>query len=181
MLDVSVAYNRYKFIGDEFLTWLWFLIENNPDQILAHDPEIVAFDIGNRIVIENRVNDAKETISIKGDGAGLEEGLLALKKGGVVIELNLEFKTDQLEWQFSIKGEHLSVSGLKIPPTGAVESGDDVEGIVLEKTYLQEKVLKLIDKLFKSFLGIRLSSQWRENSVPDIKKWIQSSTDPNFK
>jgi hypothetical protein len=29
MLDVSVSYNRYKFLGHEFLTWLWFLMEKN--------------------------------------------------------------------------------------------------------------------------------------------------------
>ena len=29
MLDVSVSYNRYKFLGHEFLTWLWFLIEKD--------------------------------------------------------------------------------------------------------------------------------------------------------
>lgn len=29
MLDVSVSYDRYKFLGYEFLTWLWFLIEKD--------------------------------------------------------------------------------------------------------------------------------------------------------
>ena len=31
MLDLAVAYNRYRFLGDEFLTWLWYTIENDPD------------------------------------------------------------------------------------------------------------------------------------------------------
>lgn len=33
MLDVSVSYNRYKFLGYEFLTWLWFAIEKDQDNI----------------------------------------------------------------------------------------------------------------------------------------------------
>ena len=30
MLDISIAYNRYKYLGHEFLTWLWFIMENEP-------------------------------------------------------------------------------------------------------------------------------------------------------
>ena len=30
MLDVAVAYNRFKFLGEEFLTWLWFVIDQDP-------------------------------------------------------------------------------------------------------------------------------------------------------
>ena len=40
MLDIAVAYNRYKFIGNEYLTWLWFVIETSPDIIHEMDSEI---------------------------------------------------------------------------------------------------------------------------------------------
>ena len=29
MLDIATAYNKYKFLGNDYLTWIWFLIENN--------------------------------------------------------------------------------------------------------------------------------------------------------
>jgi len=96
MLDVAVSYNRYKFLGYEYLTWLWFLIENNQDKIGEPDREPLSLQIGNRVVLENRQKDAVESITIKGDDAGLEEGILALRKGAVVTELNLsgvEIKT----------------------------------------------------------------------------------------
>src|SRR4030043_36420 len=89
MLDVSVSYNRYKFIGHEFLTWLWFLIEKNPDILKQLNPDLVSLEIGNRVMLENTTRDSLETITIKGDDAGMEEGILALKKGAVVTELNL--------------------------------------------------------------------------------------------
>ena len=66
MLDVAVSYNRFKFIGHEFLTWLWFIMEENRD-VLKHlsssDP--VYLEIGNGLVVENMMNDTLEKITIK--------------------------------------------------------------------------------------------------------------------
>ena len=175
MLDISVAYNRYQFLGNEFLTWLWFSMEKDRDRLITPDKEPFSIDIGNRIVLENRTGDAVESILIKGDDAGLEEGFLSLKKGALVTELNLIYKVGNQEWKFNIKGESLSFSGLKHPDTGVVESGDQVEGLVIEKLFLYEKVSHIIDYLFKIFIDIRLKTSWKKNFIPAIDKWINSS------
>ena len=75
MLDVAIAYNRYRFLGNEFLTWLWYTLENHSAQLSEIDADLSALQIGNRMVVENRRNEGLETITIKGDDAGLEEGL----------------------------------------------------------------------------------------------------------
>ena len=174
MLDVAIAYNRYKFLGNEFLTWLWFTIDTNQTFLKKLDETITSLYLGNRIVLENNINDANEIISIKGDDAGLEEGLVALRKGAVVIELNLDFKTQNQDWTFTLKGESLSFSSLKVPETGPAENKDDVEGIMLEKAYLYEKAVDLVNRLFNEFLKIRSSLKWDQATVPQIKKWIQT-------
>ena len=84
MMDISVAYEKYKFIGYEFLTWLWFVIETDPEYFREIQPEIASLDVGNRLVLENRQTGAVETVTIKGDDAGLEEARMSLKKGGMV-------------------------------------------------------------------------------------------------
>ena len=173
MLDVAVAYNRYKFIGNEFLTWLWFTIETNQAFFKTVDETITSINLGNRMVLENSINDASEIITIKGDDAGLEEGLLSLRKGAVVVEMNISYKTENQEWKFTLKGESLSFSGLKVPETGPVESKDDIEGIVLEKAYLYEKAIDVVTNLFNSFLKLRSTDQWNQKTVPQIKKWLK--------
>ncbi|MGE0090870.1 MAG: hypothetical protein AB7S50_15480 [Bacteroidales bacterium] len=174
MLDVAVAYNRYKFIGNEFLTWLWFIIDTNQDYFKKIDQSIVALHIGNRIVLENNNNDSSELITIKGDDAGLEEGILSLRKGAVVIEMNLIYKTENQNWKFSIKGESLSFSGLKPPETGPLETKDDIEGLLLEKAYLFEKAIELTNCLFNFFLKLRVSLDWNKTILPEIRKWVEA-------
>ena len=73
MLDIAVAYNRFKFLGDEFLTWLWFVIEQDPSILRNADPDLTSFEIGNRVVLEKKHKKAFERITIKGEDAGLEE------------------------------------------------------------------------------------------------------------
>ena len=175
MLDVAVAYNRYQFLGEEFLTWLWFIIESNQDLIKNFDKDFVALEVGNRIVFENRRKEAAERLSIKGDDASLEEGIIALKKGALVSELNVVYKSAELTWQFTLKGESLNVSSLSIPSSGSVESEDDLEGIVLEKIFLFDKILNIVEKLFSHFVKLRVSDAWQGKELQRIRKWIQSS------
>lgn len=174
MLDVAVAYNRYQFLGEEFLTWLWFMIEKNQDLMKNFDKDFLALEVGNRIVLENR-RKAAERLTIKGDDAGLEEGIIALKKGALVTELNLVYKSSELTWQFTLKGESLNISSLSIPSTGTAESEEDLEGIVLEKIFLFDKILNILENLFSHFAKLRISDSWQAKELPRIKKWIQAS------
>lgn len=173
MLDLSVAYSRYRFLGDEFLTWLWYLIETDQNTFRSADPDCLALEIGNRVVLENRKGKSIERITIKGDDAGLEEGKMALKKGALVTELALVFKTGEHEWQFSLKGESLNLSNLKAPGPALPQSSEEMEPFLLDKTQQFYKVLNFIEIMYKSFIKMRISSSWSSKTTPAVKKWVK--------
>jgi hypothetical protein len=179
MLDIAVAYNRYKFLGEEFLTWLWYIIETDQSIIAKFDENFDSLEVGNRIVLENRHTKSIKKITIKGDDASLDEGMLSLKKGAVVTELNLAYASGDLKYQFTIKGESLNFSSLNLPKTGLPEPSafrsDEIEAVVLEKAYLYDKILIFFENLFAYFIKLRVSQSWQNTGVPQIKKWIQSS------
>ena len=172
MLDVAVSYNRYKFIGHEFLTWLWYVVDNKESNLQQFDDNQFYLEIGNRIVLENSGAEDIETITIKGNEAGMEEGLLSLKKGAIVTELNLIYRFGDHDWQFNIKGENLHMSGVKLPETINIETKEDIEGAVLEKIYLYDQLNQIMDKIFKFFIKLRVSEDWEKEHVPAMKKWI---------
>lgn len=174
MLDVAVSYNRFKFIGHEFLTWLWFIMEEKRDVLKKiNSKHPIYLEIGNGLIVENMMNDAIEKITIKGDDAGLEEGMMALKKGAVVTEVNLICKSDDFDCQFTIKGESLALSALKIPETGKVKKPEDLEGAVLERIFFYEKISELMESLFYIFLKLRTSQTWKNTTIKEIKTWIK--------
>ena len=144
------------------------------ETIRACDPDLLDLDVGNRMVLENKLANGRENITIKGDAAGLEEALLALRKGALITDIHLIYKSGTIQWQFAIKGENLSFSGLKLPETGPMEVSEDKEGIILEKIYLYEKPFHLMDALFQKFIKLRLSEKWSTLTIPSIKKWLSS-------
>jgi hypothetical protein len=172
MLDIAVAYNRYKFIGYEFLTWLWYTINKDPEALTPLDPDFVSLETGNRIVLENSRKDATETVTIKGNDADLQEGKLALQKGSLVTELNLILTCGANRWQFTLKGESLNLSNFKLPATGPIESDEQLEGAVLEKIYLYSKAIDFIKNIFRIFIKIRLSQKWPRTVVSQMGDWI---------
>ena len=176
MLDVAVAYNRYRFIGDEFLTWLWFVIENDQELLKKADKDLFVLEVGNRLVLENRRRDSLERITIKGDEAGLEEALLALQKGALVTEVNLVYRQADKRWQFNLKGESLNISSFKIPEIARPETREDIEGTVLEKIYLYDRVVQFLQNVFQMFIGLRVATSWDQSVVPNIRQWFKSES-----
>ena len=172
MLDVSLTYYRYGFLGSEFLTWLWFYVVNT-DQNNLFDNKNESLEIGNKIVLERKENAAIEKITIKGRDAGLEECIISLKKGAFVKELNLLYRKEDKEWSFTVAGEDLGLSSLKTPDIGFIETKKDVESFVVEKIFLYDSLYLLIDALYKKFIKLRLSDGWIK-VVSDMNKWINS-------
>lgn len=176
MLDIATAYNKYKFLGNDYLTWIWFLIENNHNiSSIINSKDIITLEVGNSIVLENKLGDkSKEKITIKGDQAGLEEGTTALKKGAFVTQINLICKINEDEYKFTIKGESFNITGLKTPKIEILKNEDEIEGLVLEKTFLTFKIFKVIDTLFLKYIEQRVSDEWNYKGLQDIKNWIES-------
>jgi len=176
MLDIATAYNKYSFLGNEFLTWLWYLVETDQDiTTLSGSEEPVTLEIGNSLVLENNLGEkSKERITIKGDQAGLEEGTTALKKGAQVTDINLICKIGEEDYKFSIKGESFNLTGLKTPSIDTSASEDEIEGQVIEKTYLLLKVTQVIDTLFLKYIEKRIADDFKSTEFKAIAAWIHS-------
>ncbi len=172
MLDLTVAYHRYRFLGDEFLTWLWQGIETRAAALCALHPEILAVEIGDRLVIENRTGQSKEKITIKGDHAGLEEAKLALRKGAWVSEIALLLRTAEKEYRLTVKGENLNLCGIKIPSASAFASPEELESSFLERIDHISKVIDFFDNIFSLYISERISAKWKNVHLSSMRKWM---------
>lgn len=174
MLDVSVAYNRFRFMGQEFLTWLWYVIATEKDKNIFEKDSNITLAVGDRMVLENRRSKDIEIITIKGSQSDLKEGIVALMKGALVAELGLTIHVDDQPWKLTLKGESLGITNLKTPATTRPYTTDDLEGAVLEKIYLYGTVFDLTDQLFQAFIQQRIGTDWDNHIKKDIKTWIKT-------
>ncbi len=181
MLDIATAFNKYGFLGNDFLTWIWFQIETDADNII-YDPSAsrgerpqgqrLVLEMGNTMKLEIPKGDkATEKITIKGDQAGLEEAKIALKKGGKVTEMNLIIKlSEEEEYSLTFRGQSFNITSLKCPAVGRVEAEDEVEGAVLEKAYFVERVTRILQDMFRYFVVARINPD--ADLELDMRMWI---------
>lgn len=158
-MDVVDMYEEYPFIGNEFLTWMWFSCETKRD---------FEFALGNKIVFARD----KDTISIKGDESEAIVGKVAMLDKYVVSEMQLIYSSDDPRFVFTMKGFDLSMNGLKLPKVEGDGSDNEEEGLVLERIYLIEEVSSVIDKIFKEFILERFDTSEWPKTVQKIKDWI---------
>jgi hypothetical protein len=172
MTDIATAYNKYKFLGYEFLAWMWYTIENQPETLVFPGFENFSVTIGNRIVLENPMIDRIERITVKGEPANYDTGMLSLQQGAFISQMGLVLNAGSHEWEITINGESFSFTNFKTPPTAPIEPGEGLESSVLEKAYLLDQGLSFIDHIFQAFVKERVSIHWRQRTMPAIAKWI---------
>ncbi len=67
---------------------------------------------------------------------------------------------------------------VKLPKTGpAAEGGDspeEQEGMILERIFLFEELIRLVQALFRMFLEIRVGNEWKDELVK-VRKWVHHS------
>ena len=178
MLDVSVSYERYRFLGPEFLTWLWYGCEEDREGLRVSNRQSLALSVGNCVVIQKSGDGGAEEVRVRGETADFDEAMLAIRKGGLVTEIHLQCSRGEQVWRFTLKGENLAMLGLRTPPLAPPEEADEIEGAVLEKVALCEEAVNLVEALFQRFIRLRISPAWRREVVPKMRAWVGRSGPP---
>jgi len=173
MIDVAVAFEKYKFLGSEFLLWLWFSSEERDVNI--DETGEITINVANKITLLDVVNvDDKKTVTIKGNDIEMEEAMTALKMLAMPIELHLLMKNHKrgLEWTFTIKSETLQISGCKTPDVAPTETSNDIAGATFEKLCLLDIPVQFIAKLFEKYIAMRLDADVFAAEHKRMVNWI---------
>ena len=108
--------------------------------------------------------------------ADLREGREALRQGKKIREARLQLTRDAATWEFTFKADRFQFQSLKMPVVMDLdEQQDNRDGRILERIYLLEAVVRVMDQLFALFASLRLSDVWQQERVR-MEKWLQSSS-----
>ncbi len=160
-----------RFLGSEFLTWLWFYIERLGGSIQAGGDKTAGIYLGERMVLV-LPGDGKERVICTTQANFLHEARTALRQGKVVDEAQLLFIIGENEYLLTLDSSLWAVKGLKTPKQLPDYGQEDPDGRFLEKMYFIEEVFSTLDALFKRFLAERLTPGWETDTLPQIQKWI---------
>ncbi len=165
-----------RFLGQEFLTWLWYESEKRGGvvDIPGIGDVVVVFE--KHMLLEFGEGDSFEKLICSGLQSELKEARTGLKVGKKLEQARILFGRGEYEWNLTLKGSMFDFRSVRTPKTVATsEESDDpaaVEGRMLEKAGLYEEVLHLVDELFRMFLKLRISDGWAQE-LDGLRSWIQ--------
>ncbi len=159
--------------GREFLTWLWFKSEERNGRIDLGGGEEIGLFFVRRLVLESGRGDYAETVVCQGPHASLREGREALRQGKKIREARLALEIDAAEWEFTFKVDLFQFQALKLP-AAADDSGENEategEGLLLERIFLMERAVAIMERLFTVYMEIRNSPGWNAEAAR-IDSW----------
>ena len=157
-------------LGQEFLTWIWFRAETQPMSFKDKEGQSFTLTLEQRIVVQGGEGESLETASVSGLLSQLREAKLGLKTGKKVIKVRVRLEQDDLTWQTTLKAEDFSLGSFRTPKIEH-EKTDDPDALFLEKFYLIETCLGLLDSCYALFLDIRLSTDWDDEQLA-MESWF---------
>ncbi len=156
------------FLGNEFLMWLWWTLENESDTILLSDDSEVTIMLSKTLTLEcPRGESGKETITSESPVA-LPETMLAIRSGKLPRKTGMTMISDGRQFDLVLQAETFGISGAKIhlDDDEDFDDNDRIDAIRL----LSEST----DLLFHVFCDRRTSSGWKKEQA-EISKWINAN------
>lgn len=165
-MDLVDSIERGRFVGREFLVWLWFeseifegTLETRAEGSFELWPEAAI-----TLVAE------KEQSRLKGAIPSAEpEAAEALRQGKLPTQAKMRLIKDGLEYALTFTADGLTLSGVRIPATLKEETDEQFE----ERMDLVEKLDRLFGSLYTDFLALRLGAAWEQHVAPAIRAWIR--------
>jgi len=162
------------FLGNEFLLWLWWRLENESDTILLPDESEVTVMLNKTLSLEcPRGESGKETISAESP-IKLPEAMQAVRSGKLPRKAGMTIVRDGQQFDLVLQAESFAISGAKI------HRNEDDDAEVEDRIDAIRKLSETVDLMFHSFCGRRTGKSWSKDLV-GISQWLASSDQRNAK
>lgn len=156
------------FLGNEFLLWLWFVLDSEADTLALADKSEVTAMFARTLLLEcPRGQTGKESITSDGP-TRLPEAHRAVQAGKLPRKAGLTLVRHDQQYELTLQAETLAVSGAKLPPQEADEERARLEERVTQLRHL----LETLDLLYDAFGVRRFGPNWAKD-LARIQKWLQ--------
>jgi hypothetical protein len=156
------------FLGNEFLLWLWYVLDSESDTLELADGSEVTAMFARTLVLEcPRGQTGKE--SIQSDGpTRLPEARRAIQAGKLPRKAGLTLVRHDHQYELTLQAETLALSGAKLPTPEA----DDDRACLEERVTLLRHLLETLDLLYDAFGHRRCGPEWPKE-LARVQKWLQ--------
>jgi len=175
-MDLVDLIEEKRFLGQEFLTWLWFKSDERGGAVFVPS---LGSDVGvvfeKHMLLEYGEGEAFEKVIVRGLTTELKEARTGLAMGKKLEQARIRLVRDDHEFHFTFRASRMEYASVRLPKTASPaeeeEGPDAMAGRIIDQASLFETVAKTMDQLFKMFLTVRLGPDWAAE-LAAIQRWV---------
>ncbi len=178
-MDLVDLIAEKRFLGQEFLTWLWWKSEERGGTIALPTVGDVTVVFEKHMLLEFGEGESSEKIICTGLQAELQEARTGLQMGKKLEQARIVLGHNSYEYSFTLAAALMEFRNVRLPKTESTENDrgenpEEVEGIILERIFLFEELVRLVNVIFLNFLQVRLGEDWRDELIK-VRAWIHKA------
>ncbi len=160
----------HAFLGEEFLTWLWFRIDTTGGDFELGGGRSVAVAIDDFLAFAPGDDDELEQTLRKGMPTHSREARTALRNGRRLRKAKLIVAEGPLQFGVTLDGESLNLSSVKLPDDS--EECESAQDRNLERAANFFALHELLGGLYHVFLDDRLRPEYLKTSAERQAQWM---------
>jgi hypothetical protein len=163
-----------RFLGSEFLLWIWVRGEFSTASIRLDDDDELDIWLDRQLAFESPI-DKNERVTVRGMApADSEEAREAVRAGKLPVLAHIVLRGTSRDFLCGLVAPRFGITGAKVPAVLKDEPGE----AFLERMTLCESLFSLLDGLYRAFLRERLSDTWTSGWEPAIAAWARAEAVP---
>src|SRR5690625_4480287 len=170
-MDLADEVARKRFLGTEFLLWLWYRVETENNIFNVEDKQF-ELNFDDQLMLEVQLAASEQTSLKGGAPAHAPEAYKAIQHGKRIARARMRIAQAEREWVFMFNADSFAMSGIKIPAVLRDADDDKID----ERLYLIDELDTVWSTIYHQFLSLRLSDAWGKE-VEVIREYIRNLKD----
>lgn len=174
-MDLVDLIQEKRFLGQEFLAWLWYRSEERGGAIDIPGTGDVQVVFEKHMLLEFGEGESNETVICRGLQTELKEARAGLLMGKKPEQARIRLARGEYEYSVTLTAAAMEFRNVRLPKTvAAADEGDEpeaLEGRILERIALFEDLSSLVNDLFRMFIQVRASDEWPAE-LRKIRQWV---------
>lgn len=173
-MDLLPLIESRRFLGREFLTWLWFESDLFGGELSTAAVGLLEVTFERQITLVGGPKGDEES-KLKGvNPSATSEAREALRQGKLPTVARARIRKDERDFAFVFTADTLALSALKLPDL-IKETGDEP---FFDRVALIEEIESALGALYADFLRLRADEVWADVVLPAMMRWVRDEPEP---
>ncbi len=170
-MDYVDRIERARFLGREFLVWLWHESEAREGVLPLSGGDACELWLEEQLTLVSAQPNEKSESKLKSAiPSASPEAKEALRQGKLPVKAKVRVNRGTQSWGFLLDADTLGIASVQIPALLDEENDEKF----FERIGLVENLEAILDDLLGTFIALRTSARWDAEIVPRMREWVKA-------